>query len=368
MSDGRADQHPRTAPERPLRLAVLWQTMTGYLNACLQSLSATGRVSLRVAYRAPLEEAPYEESVFVSFARQYCWHDKPNAKSLSALLDGETLDAVLVCSWNVPAYRALLPDLGAQGVTRVLCMDNQWSATPKQWLGRLTWRQYLRPYYDVAFVAGYRQLQLARRLGFRRSHIMRGLFAADTPAFTVPPTWESKRERSFLYVGRLVPQKGLSTLVRAYKDYRQSVDDPWPLLIAGTGPDARIFDGVPGARMLGFVQPAKLPEAMWSATVAICPSLFEPWGMVIHEATAAGLIVVCSEAVGAGDDLVQDGFNGFVVPTGDASDLARAMTVLTYASDERLDAMSRGSVLLSKRFSPDRWAQYVLEMLAWGRP
>jgi glycosyltransferase involved in cell wall biosynthesis len=68
--------------------------------------------------------------------------------------------------------------------------------------------------------------------------------------------------------------------------------------------------------------------------------------------------------VGAGVHLVQDGFNGFVVPTGDASELARAMTVLTHAPEERLDAMSRGSVVLSQQLSPDRWAQYVLEMLA----
>lgn len=339
--------------------------MTGYLDACLRSLTATERVHLSVAYCAPSEEAPYQEGDFRPFRNQYRWRDKPDAESLGALVADETLDAVLVCSWSVPAYRALLPALGRRGVTRVLCMDNQWNATPKQWLGRLTWRQYLRPYYDVAFVAGHRQLQFARRLGFRREHIMQGLYSADTPAFTMPPGWDTKREKSFLYVGRLVRQKGLSTLVQAYRQYRESVEDPWPLLIAGTGPEAGAFDGVPGARMLGFLHAKELPKAMWSATVAICPSLFEPWGVVIHEAAAAGLAIVCSEAVGAGDQLVQDGFNGFVVPTGDAADLARAMTVLACASNDRLDAMSRGSVLLSKQLSPDRWAQYVLDMLAW---
>jgi glycosyltransferase involved in cell wall biosynthesis len=365
MSDPAFGDEPSRALDRPLRIAVLWQRMTGYLNACLHALTATGRVSLRVAYAAPSKDAPYDETDFSPFLRQYRWHDRPDRKGLSALLDEEGLDAILVCSWNVPAYRARLPALGRQGVIRVLCMDNQWNSTPRQWLGRLTWRQYLRPYYDLAFVPGYRQLQFARRLGFQHEHIMRGLLSADTPAFTMPPAWGGKRERSFLYVGRLAPEKGLSTLVQAYGDYRQSVDDPWPLLIAGTGPGVHVFDGVSGVRMLGFLQPKSLPVAMWSATVAICPSLFEPWGVVVHEATAAGLVVVCSEAVGAGVHLVQDGFNGFVVPTGDASDLARAMTALTCAPEERLSAMSQASVLLSKQFSPERWAQYVLEMLAW---
>jgi glycosyltransferase involved in cell wall biosynthesis len=365
VSDKPSDEQPTAGVRRPLRVAVLWQGMSGYLNACLQALSSTGRVSLSVAFRAPSEDSPYDESNFSSFARQYRWQVSPDPEALTALLGGDRLDAVLVCSWNVPGYRALLPDLGRQGVTRVLCMDNQWDGTPKQWLGRLTWRQYLRPYYDLAFVPGYRQLQFARRLGFRREHIMRGLYCADTPAFIVPSAWEGSRERAFLFVGRLVPQKGLSTLVQAYGKYREAVDDPWPLLVAGTGPEAQLFHRVPGVRMLGFVQPQELPMTMWGATGLICPSAFEPWGVVIHEATAAGLVVVCSEAVGAGVHLVQDGFNGFVVPTGDVPDLARAMTVLTRASNERLDAMSQASVLLSKQYSPERWAQYVLEMLAW---
>jgi len=341
--------------------------MSGYFDACLRSLVATGRVSLRVAYRAPSADAPYDETGFAHFDREYRWQAKPEAKPLSALVDDESLDAVFVCSWNVPTYRALLPRLGRRGVTRILCMDNQWSGTAKQWLGRLTWRQYIRPYYDLAFLPGYRQLQFARRLGFESEHIMRGLNCANTPAFTMPRTWDGIREKAFLYVGRLVPEKGLSSLSHAYRDYRQTVDAPWPLLIAGAGPESHVFDGVPGVRMLGFLQPHQLPEAMWNATVAVCPSLFEPWGVVIHEATAAGMIVICSEAVGAGDHLVQDGFNGFVVPTGDVSDLARSMTVLSRAPKDRLDAMSHGSVLLSRQLSPVRWAQYVIDMLAWHR-
>ena len=283
MRDTPSAGQPPATSQRRLRVAVLWQGMSGYFDSCLQSLVATGRVILSVAYRAPSEDAPYDETQFTGYYREYRWQDRPEADQLSALLGDETLDAVFVCSWNVPAYRAPLRRLGRQGVTRVLCMDNQWNATPKQWLGRLTWRRYIRPYYDLAFLPGYRQLQFARKLGFQHEHIMRGLYCANTPSFTVPPAWGGKRERSFLYVGRLVPEKGLSILVRAYRDYRQSVDAPWPLLIAGTGPDAHVFDGVPGVRMLGFLQPEQLPEAMWRATVAICPSLFEPWGVVIHE-------------------------------------------------------------------------------------
>src|ERR1022692_2251963 len=94
---------------RPLPIAVLWQRMTGYLDACLRSLAATNQVQLSVAFCAPANDAPYDETNFFAFRDQYRWHEKPNTEALGALLAGEALDAVLVCSWSVPAYRALLP-------------------------------------------------------------------------------------------------------------------------------------------------------------------------------------------------------------------------------------------------------------------
>jgi glycosyltransferase involved in cell wall biosynthesis len=367
MSEGTHESVPKVTPGGAVRVAVLWRRMTGYLNACLRSLDATGRVHLTVACQGPSDDAPYDEDDFSWLADRYQWKDRPESSSLKSLLGNQRIDAVLVCGWDIPAYRAILRDMGRKGTTRILCFDNQWHATAKQWLGRLTWRGYLRPFFDLAFVPGDRQVQFARMLGFRREHIMRALYCADTSAFTVPPEHMGERDRTFLFVGRLVPEKGIPALVEAYRDYRSRVDKPWPLLIAGTGPERHLFDGLPGVQMLGFLQPSEVPAVMWRATAAICPSLFEPWGVVIHEATAAGLVVLCSEAAGAGVHLVQDGFNGFVVPIGDALDLARAMTVVTKASDERLQAMSRASVLLSEQLSPERWAQYVLEMLAWKK-
>jgi glycosyltransferase involved in cell wall biosynthesis len=346
-------------------VVVLWQAMSGYFNACLKALAATGDVSVAVAYKAASNEAPFEESQFAWLSPSYRWQKAPQAALVRKLLSEARPDVVLVSSWHIAGYRAVLREIG-RPVPRILCMDNQWRGTAKQWLGRLTWRQFIRPYYDGVFVPGDRQAYFARRLGFRTEHVMRGLNCADTSAFLLPASRSGERQNSFLFAGRLMKEKGIKVLAEAYALYRELVAEPWPLLVAGTGPELGTLRGIRGVRLLGFLQPSDLPRAMWSATAVLCPSLFEPWGVVIHEAASAGLIIICSEAVGAGVHLVQDGYNGFVVPTGNATDLAKSMRAVTNMSNGQRHAMSAASVSLSGQFSPDRWAAYVIEMAKWN--
>lgn len=349
------------------RVAVLWQAMSGYFNACLKALSSMDGVEIALAYGSTSQSAPFDADQFAWIQPSYQWSGEPSRDGVSRLLESFKPEAVLVSSWHLPAYRAALKDLGGLNVTRVLCMDNQWRGTPKQWLGRLTWRQHIRPYYELVFVPGDRQVRFARMLGFSREHIMRGLYSADTPAFRPDPVLEGdRRPLRFLYVGRLATGKGISVLARAYSLYRAAVPEPWPLDVVGTGPEERLLLGIDGVQLHGFVQPENLPMMMAQATALVCPSLFEPWGVVIHEATAAGVIVLCSEATGAGVHLVQDGYNGFSLRTGSSSDLSRGLVAVTNMSTARHMEMSAASESMSRQFSPERWATYVLDMLAWS--
>ena len=307
--------------------------------------------------------APFDDSQFDWLTTAYTWRGSPDVDSVLRLVKDSDPDAVLVSSWHIGAYRRVLREIRSAGVTRVLCMDNQWLATPKQWLGRLTWRQHIRPYYDLAFVPGDRQVYFARRLGFRRDHILRGLYCADTAAFARPAGLPT-RDRAFLFVGRLVREKGIDVLADAYRIYRRRATRPWPLRIVGTGPELHTFAGIEGVELLGFVQPRELPATMWQASALVCPSIFEPWGVVVHEAAASGLCIICSESAGAAVHMVQDGYNGYLVPAGDVSDLAMSLLRVSGAPDHELAEMSAGSVLLSRQLTPDRWARYLIAMLA----
>ncbi|HET6953454.1 MAG TPA: glycosyltransferase family 4 protein, partial [Acidimicrobiales bacterium] len=248
---------------------------------------------------------------------------------------------------------------------RILCMDNQWWATPKQVLGVASSRALIAPAYDAAFLPGERSADFAHRLGFSDERIIRGLYTCDYGRFApiaaaragaAPP-------RAFAFVGRLVPVKGIDTLADAYRRYRGMVDEPWPLVVGGVGPEEGRLAGLPGVERLGFVQPDDLPEVLGRVGCLVLPSRFEPWAVVIHEAVTAGLPVVCTSVCGAASRLVLDGYNGRVVSPGDPDALARALVAISSASDDRRAAMSAASRGLARQFTPDRWADHLLDRI-----
>lgn len=115
------------------------------------------------------------------------------------------------------------------------------------------------------------------------------------------------------HVGRLVERKRVDLLCEALGRCDQRVG----LAIAGSGPvEAALQERYqaalgPRLRFLGAVPPQKLPELYAAADIlAVASGPSEPWGMVLNEATAAGLPIVCHEHVGAAGDLLVNEGNG----------------------------------------------------------
>jgi len=203
----------------------------------------------------------------------------------------------------------------------------------------------------------------ARKMGFKENEILYGVLTADTAAMRQAAGREPERP-AFLFIGRLVPVKGLDTLAAAYGVYRRAVADPWPLRVCGLGPLAHVISPVPGVEMVGFVQPEALPDQFAQSSCLVLPSRSENWGVVIHEAAAAGRPVICSTACGASVSLVRDGFNGFVFEAGDAAGLASALIRMHGASIAERRRMGEASRHLAEQYSPERWARYLLDRVA----
>ena len=240
-------------------------------------------------------------------------------------------------------------------------MDNQWYGTAKQWLGVLTAPFYVRPLFDAAFVSGERQAIFARKLGFEDERIWRGNLAPDVDAYAEASNRFGMAQRQgFLYAGRLSSEKGIDTLLEAYRLYRQRSDHLWPLRIVGSGPLSDLIVNQPGVEALGFVQPVDLPKIYAQSKGFIVPSRWEPWGVVIQEACAAGLPIICTTACGASVHFVQDGYNGFTVSKDKPDLLASAMVALSETSESEYKAMAQASFSLSRQFTPERWSRYVL--------
>ena len=333
-------------------------TVPGFFSACVEALAALDGTDVLLVCETPRGEAPFDPAeVTPHRVEMKAWDSLPSQEEVLAAVQEFRPDVVVISGWQVNQFRHVARASAGKRL-RVLMMDNQWLATPKQFLGVATSRWYLHPLFDVAFLPGRNQEIFAKNLGFPDDRIWRGAYCCDYPLFSraaegVP---EESRRRSFMFVGRLVPAKGLKTLAEAYREYRNSVPDPWDLDLYGAGPLGRLFDGVEGVSVKGFAQPPDLARAYAAAGCFVLPSVFEPWGTVVHEAAACRLPVICTTACGSSPHLVEDGANGYLVEPGNAAMLASAMRRLSQMDRSELEEMRNVSGLLAGRYTPQRWA------------
>jgi glycosyltransferase involved in cell wall biosynthesis len=170
--------------------------------------------------------------------------------------------------------------------------------------------------------------------------------------------------RFFLFVGRLVVQKGVFDLLDAYGKLAPELRTEIGLVFVGEGEAraelARRANRImPGrVQFAGFTQREQLATYYALADVFVFPSHSDPWGLVVNEAMACGLPVISSDAAGCTADLVQDNWNGHVIRGGDVGQLVSAMEELARDSNLR-SVMGNRSAEYIPRFSPEAWANGV---------
>ena len=140
-----------------------------------------------------------------------------------------------------------------------------------------------------------------------------------------------------LFVGRIAPEKGLATLLRAWR----SMATPPPLRIIGTGPDMSVLQAqtrdVNGIEWLGNRSSGETLEYMGHALAIVMPSeCYETFGRVVMEAAAKGTPAIVSR-LGAMTELIDEGKTGWFFPAGDAVALAdRIAEIHAMSADRRL--------------------------------
>lgn len=183
----------------------------------------------------------------------------------------------------------------------------------------------------------------------------------------------SPRRDYWLYVGRLVPEKGCDVLLRALARVARQ-GQPLPLVVLGDGPERLRLEqlaralGLDGqVRFLGSVTGTALVEQLQHALAVIVPSVWpETWGRVAIEAMSCGTPVIASASGGLQETA---GVAGLAFPVGDSDALASQMMRLLpdRGLQERLRVQGRQ---FSQQFSVERMASQYLVLyrrLAEGR-
>jgi glycosyltransferase involved in cell wall biosynthesis len=162
---------------------------------------------------------------------------------------------------------------------------------------------------------------------FTRAKLIEAGLPADSiavkPHFVADVEPGVQKDDFALFVGRLVPGKGVETLLHAWR----RLDGAVPLKVVGEGPiDALLrFRPLRGVEYLGPQPRSVVFALMRRARLLVFPSeWYETFGLAIIEAFAAALPVVASRR-GSMGELVENGQSGWHFEPGNAEDLARVV-------------------------------------------
>ncbi|MFN8525372.1 MAG: glycosyltransferase family 4 protein [Chloroflexota bacterium] len=131
-----------------------------------------------------------------------------------------------------------------------------------------------------------------------------------------------------LFMGRLVLQKDLPTLLRAMAAIRVARDDV-RLVVAGDGPERASAEALAAGlgiadrvTFVGTVVYPDVPRYYAACDVVLASTVYEGNSRVLAEAGAAGRPVITNDVSGAADTVTEDE-TGFILPVGDAEGMAR---------------------------------------------
>ena len=316
-----------------MKVLFVWPGLTGYMGDCWRELAGRDGIDLKLV-------VDLSDKYFGGYFKpDDVLHDLNWRTDLSPLiphppsLGAWMPDVVFTVGWHNKVCRAAVEAF--PNARKVCCFDMPWEWRLRKFAARFVLWRYLRR-FDAAFVPGLVAAKYARWLGFKECSIFKGLFSTDTT--------RSKSHNGgggFLFLGREVPEKGIDVLRKAYGIYKAN-GGKWELHVVSNA------------------TPSDVANYYSEADCFVLPSRWEPWGVVLAEAAAAMLPIICTDKCGARHEVVSG--NGFVVKSGDAKALASAMHKIENLSvDERLAMGAKGKAL-AQPYSCKAWADRVIDI------
>ena len=386
-------------PEPRYRTLIICSHPVQYMSPLLRRMAQHPQIDLQVAYCCSRgAHAAYDSDCAtavqwdVPLMNGYNWVEIPNFGTgtesflglcnpgLWRLIWRENFDAVFCHTGYLKAsfWIAFLASRLSRSVflfgTDANSLAPRDSRSWKVTLKRVLWPR-LFSLADQIIVPSSRTRELMRSLGFAEDRITLTPYCVDNDWWTAQAeqadraamrsVWGAEPDSAVvLFCAKLQPWKRPGDLLEAFA----AAGIPRAVLVfAGEGPlrhtllqralDLGIADRV---RFLGFVNQSALPAVYTAADLMVLPSEYEPFAVVVNEASCCGCPVAASDRVGATTDLIAPVNPDFVFPCGDVPALTE---LLRRALSDPTELARRGqnSLRWMQSWSPRENISGVLE-------
>ncbi|MEQ9000326.1 MAG: glycosyltransferase family 4 protein [Coleofasciculus sp. B1-GNL1-01] len=175
----------------------------------------------------------------------------------------------------------------------------------------------------------------------------------------------------FLFVGKVIPRKGLQLLLQACTMLKQQGYQKYTLLIVGDGEQREELEAysqtqglTDSVHWVGWGNYDRLGAYFRQADVFVFPTLEDIWGVVLLEAMAFGNVILCSKWAGS-SELVLEGDNGYIFDPYHPEELAEQMRRFMNNPD-LIVSMGQQSQQFIAQHNPEAAAKFLVEVTSFA--
>ena len=365
----------------PPRVAILPPVPVPYREPLFRALAERSRIDPYVLYLSASQPDWDQPSGWFSEAEGYGseilggrQHSRTGRspitfpRGLAAGLERVRADCIVSWEYGPATLRALAWARRRRVPVVVFSELTPWSDAALSSLQRRMHR-VLAPRVARFIVASSQGAERLRGLGVAPERIEVALQSADLGGLRPGAADGSARVPSdgpvrVLYVGRLVADKNLASLIEAFATAGFEEGEA-ELELRGVGPlsdELRSLAGRLGVpvRFPGPVAAEGLGVVYAEADVLALVSTYEPFGVTLREGAAAGLPLIASRRAGAAGDVAVDGENAILIDPDDQGQIVSALQRLVREPELR-ERLAAGSIAVTERHPPEADAE------AWER-
>lgn len=351
--------------KRKPRILFLYTEIAHYFLACVKELHNSADIA--IIRWAVNDEAPFTFEFHPEW--QVFERNQFVSKELISFSEEFEPDIIISSGWIDEGYNTVAKHWMGK-VPTLLSLDNHYTGSIRQQIGRLLSNFKLHNRFSHAWVPGQPQQVFAKKLGFKDDKVLTGFYSADVEHFKELYTRSIEEKKKafphrFLYMGRYIDFKGVNELWDAFieANNERAEAKKWELWCVGTGDlwEERKMDK--HIKHFGFVQPKELDAIIKNTGVFVLPSHKEPWGVVVHEMAVAGFPLLCSDKVGASSAFLDENNNGLYFKSGSKEALKKTLKKVMNLTDKELLEMGEKSHEIGMQLSPKEWTRTLLSVL-----
>lgn len=347
-----------------MRIAIVTNIPTPYRNPVFQRLMSYDGIYIHVFFCSPSEPNRLWNESVLEFNHSFLSIEEDKRIHLNwniyEKLSDYNPDVIITSGFNPTMILAWIWSRLKRRKHIVFSDANIHSEKDLSVLHKLT-RKLIFRWSDAFIGASNKTLALFKQYNVPESKMFKSCLSVDNDKFVMK--YFEEKEYDLMFCGQFIERKNpLFFVDLAVKINNEKTGIK--LLLLGDGPlknkclelldknEVNYFDA-------GFVQPEYLPVFYAKSKLFIFPTKRDAWGLVANEALASGVPVLVTSFAGSANELVLDGYNGYVLNGYDLQDWVK-YSVRLLNDKELYMNLSLNAVKSVKEYSFDRAAEEII--------